>query len=211
MSDEQKVVDTTLDDAGAAAHEEVEPEAGKAASSGVKYDNYLREKRRASNWQSKAEKLEAELEAARQEKLEAEGKLAESNEMLKKRLADAEKKNKEIIGKNVYNSLTAQIQAEAAKLGCVDTSALVRLMDLNSFEVDMDTFQADPELVKAAVEQEKKSKTYLFNRQGPKINTENPNAEFVQKKKSISEMTPEEQTALAKAIDKSEGKTLGWR
>lgn len=181
-----------------------------AAGNTVKYESLLREKRRAASAAAEAERLRAELESERQAKLEAEGNLAESNERLKKQVEELLKSKKQLAGNFAYNSLVSQVEAVAAKLGCVDTEALGKLMDLASVEVDMETFRADQDELKAMIEKQKKTRPYLFNKQGPKINNSNPSAEFVQKKKAIADMTPEEQEALAKAIDKQEGKTLGW-
>jgi hypothetical protein len=182
------------------------PEAGNT----VKYESLLREKRRVASAAAELEKVRAELEHEKQAKLEAEGNLAESNERLKKQVDELSKSKKQLAGNFAYNSLVSQVEAVAAKLGCVDTEALGKLMDLESVEVDMETFRADQEELKAMIESQKKSRPYLFNKQGPKINNSNPSTEFVQKKKSIADMTPEERAELVKAIDKQEGKTLGW-
>lgn len=176
----------------------------------VKYESLLREKRRFAAEKDRADKLALELEDARQAKLEAEGNLAESNERLKKQVEELSRSKKQLAGNFAYNSLVSQVEAEAAKLGCVDTDALSKLMNLKDVEIDMETFRADQEELKAMIEEQKKNRPYLFNKQGPKINNSNPSAEFVQKKKSIADMTPQEQEALAKAIDAQEGKTLGW-
>jgi hypothetical protein len=176
----------------------------------VKYESLLREKRRAASEKQRADMLAAENEHLKQSKLEAEGNLAESNERLKKQVEELSKSKKQLAGNFVKNSLVSQVEAVAAKLGCVDTEALGMLMSLENVEVDMETFRADPEELKAMIEGQKKDRPYLFNKQGPKLNTGNPSAEFNQKKKAVGDMTPEEQDALAKAIDKQEGKTLGW-
>ena len=176
----------------------------------VKYESLLREKRRAASANAELERVKAELESERQAKLEAEGNLAESNERLKKQVDDLTKSNKQLAGNFAYNSLISQVEAEAAKAGCVDATALGKLMDLESVDVDMETFRADSDEIKSMIEQQKKDRPYLFNKKGPQINSSNPSTEFTQKKKSIADMTPEEQDALAKSIDKQEGKTLGW-
>jgi len=174
----------------------------------VKYENFLREKRRAASATAENERLKAELESERQSKLEAEGNLAESNERLKKQVEELTKGKKQLAGNFAYNSLISQVEAVAAKLGCVDTEALGKLMDLKTVEIDMESFKADPEELKSMIEDQKKNRPWLFNKTGPKINSGNPSAEFVQKKKAIADMTPQEQDAMAKQIDAEEGKAL---
>ena len=177
----------------------------------VKYESFLREQRRAATALERAKKAEEKAEALEQAQLEAEGNLAKANEKLKEKVAELTKKNLEIQGASAYQSLSSQVEAEAAKLGCIDANALKKLMDLESINVDVETMQADPQEVIAAIEMQKKDRPYLFQKKGPQINTQNPNAEFVQKKKSVSDMSPEEQQALAREIDRMEGKTLGWK
>ena len=180
-----------------------------SADNTVKYESLLREKRRAASEKQRADMLAAELESERQAKLEAEGNLAESNEGLKKQVEELSKSKKQLAGNFAFNSLVSQVEAVASKLGCVDTEALGKLMNLQEVEVDMETFRADSEELKALIEEQKKSRPYLFNKPGPKINSANPSTEFVQKKKKVGDMTPEEQKALADAIDVQEGKGLG--
>lgn len=181
-----------------------------ASSNSVKYESYLREKRRAQNWQSKSEELETKLAEFEQRALAAEGDKDKLIETLKKQNEELSTKNKAVVGSFAYKALTSQIVAEATKAGCIDTDALVQLMDVKGFEVDPETFNTDSDALKAALEEQKKARPYLFSKAGPKINNSLPTAGGVEKKKSIGEMTPEEQAALIKQIDKMEGKNLGW-
>ena len=213
MGEEIKAGDPAPDTKGIPKVEEIkeQPDAGSPETGNtVKYESLLREQRRRVASDAKAEKLAVENEHLKQAKLEAEGNLAESNERLKKQVEELTKGKKELAGNFAYNSLVSQVEVEAAKLGCIDTEALGQLMDLGSIEVDMETFKADSGELKSAIEQQKKDRPYLFDKKGPKINSSNPSTEFTQNKKDPGQMTVEEQEALARAIDKQEGKTLGW-
>ena len=213
MSDDKKAGSPAPDDKGTPNVKEPkeQPDAGSPdAGNTVKYESLLREQRRRAASDAKVEALESEREELMQAKLEAEGNLAASNERLKKQVAELTMKNKQIQGNAAYSSLVSQVEAEAAKLGCVDADALQKLMDLKDIDVDVTTLKADPQEVIAAIEKQKQDRPYLFQKPGPKINTSNPKTEFHQSKKSIADMTVEEQEALAKEIDKQEGHTLGW-
>jgi len=212
MSEQVKAGSPAPDETGHPDSQESNEQSAQGSPSSdntVKYESLLREKRRAASEKQRADMLALELESERQAKLEAEGNLAESNERLKKQVEELTKGKKQLAGNFAFNSLISQVEAVAAKLGCVDTEALGKLMDLQSIEVDMETFRADQDELKAMIEEQKKSRPYLFSKQGPKINSGNPSTEFVQKKKSIADMTVEEQKALANEIDRQEGRAIG--
>jgi hypothetical protein len=215
MSDEQKAPTGALDNADAVASQENNStEAVSDASDSVKYETYARKKSLADNLAKAKRELEDKVAKLEQEKFEAEGNKDKVIETLKSQVEKLSAEKQEIFGNVTYSSIQSQIEAEASKLGCIDTEALVQLMDMNGFanSVDPQTFKANTDEVRAAIEEQKRNRAYLFSKAGPKINSSSPNAELTQSspKKSIDEMTHEEQIALAKEIDKMEGKTLGW-
>jgi hypothetical protein len=133
------------------------------------------------------------LAQAEQAKLMAEGNKDELINKLKTDLQKLEKTHKETFNSFVYSSLDAQVREEAAKLGCIDPDALVKLADLSQVEVDAKTFKADKTQLSEILESLKKEKTYLFNRSGPKINTQGPGGKIVEKEaKPLKDMTKDE-------------------
>jgi hypothetical protein len=188
-----------------------ELDAATSASDTVKYETYLRKKKLAENERKARIQAEVERSDLQQRLLEAEGKKDEQIQYLKKQIDELSTEKKKLYGNFAYTSLNNQITAEASKLGCVDAEALVRLMDVDTFmdSLDTETFRANPDEIKMAIEKQKKKRAYLFDKQGPKINTSNPNVEFNQKKRLVADMSVDEQQRLAKEIDAMEGKGLG--
>lgn len=91
---------------------------------------------------SREKRLKAELaemqdrmSAIENSKLEAEGKKDELIEKLRKSLSDKDKQLKSTVGNFAYSSVRAQLASQAASMGCVDSNALSKLVDLDSLEV----------------------------------------------------------------------------
>jgi len=168
----------------------------------VSYETY---KKTVAEVKKLKDTLKAQADAlaqAEQAKLMAEGNKDELINKLKSDLQKLEKTHKETFNSFVYSSLDAQVREEAQKLGCIDPDALVKLADLSQVEVDAKTFKADRTQLTEILESLKKEKTYLFNKSGPKINTQGP-GKFVEKEaKPLKDMTKEELWAeLRKAKD----------
>lgn len=214
MSDEKAPTGALEDSATGELREDNQTDAAAGVSDSVKYETYARKKNLADNLAKKTAALEEKLTLLEQEKFAAEGNKDKVIESLKEQVQRLSAEKTEIFGNVTYSSIQSQIEAEASKLGCIDTEALVQLMDLKGFanSVDPETFKANADEIKAAIEEQKRNRNYLFSKSGPKINTSSPDAELTQSNpvKSIEEMSVEEQLKLAKEIDKKEGKTLGW-
>lgn len=168
----------------------------------VSYETY---KKTVAEVKKLKDTLKAQADAlaqAEQAKLMAEGNKDELINKLKSDLQKLEKTHKETFNSFVYSSLDAQVREEAQKLGCIDPDALVKLADLSQVEVDAKTFKADRTQLTEILESLKREKTYLFNKSGPKINTQGP-GKFVEKEaKPLKDMTKEELWAeLRKAKD----------
>lgn len=214
MSEEEKAAAGAPQNPAPGGSEEIESKsnAGSAAEDMVKYETYLRKKNLADNLSAKTKELEDKIAQLENEKFEAEGNKDGIIDNLKKQVESLTGKKNEIVSNFAYASLSSQVEAEAAKLGCVDTSALIKLMDLNEFteNMDTDTFKANSDELKAAVEIQKKEKPYLFSKSGPKINTSNAKTDFTEKKEPVADMSIEDLKQKAKEIDRVEGKNLGW-
>jgi hypothetical protein len=85
------------------------------------------------------------------------------------------------------------VREEAAKIGCIDPDAVVKLADLSSVEVDAKTFRADKTQLVEVLETLRKEKPYLFGKSGPKLNTKTPGgAPPEEKKKAFKDMSQQE-------------------
>lgn len=135
----------------------------------VKYDTYSKVVGHNKKLQSRLEELESRIMQTEQQKLEAEGKKDELIESLRSQLGEREEKLKDVTSTFAYRSVTEQVRAEAAKLGCVDSSALVKLLDLGEVDIDSETFSANSEQIQGLLEQSKQKYPYLFGKPAPKF------------------------------------------
>lgn len=108
--------------------------------------------------------LKAKLEQLEKERLESQGKFQEIAQKEKERAEKLEKDLQQTRAMFAMRSVTSQIESEAARLGCVDTNALIKLLDLNELEVD-DEFKVDGQSLKAVLDRATKEKSYLFQKQ----------------------------------------------
>ena len=167
----------------------------------VSYDTYKKTIAEVKKLKAELKTREEALTNAEQAKLQAEGNKDELINQLKTKLAGLEKTHKETFNNFVYSSLDSQVREEAAKLGCIDPDALVKLADLSSVEVDSKTFKADREQLLGVLEGLKKEKTYLFNKSGPKIHTQSPGGKVAEKEsKAYGDMSQAELWAELKKL-----------
>lgn len=154
------------------------------------------------NKKLKAQALEFQrlAESAQQEKLQAEGK--------KDELIAALKKEKDLLNQKVVGTHSAfasrvihgELKAEAAKYGCVSLEDFVRLVDIDSMEVD-DNYNPDPERVKSLVQEAIKTRPFLFSKAAPNINTKLPNGSQGQEvKEDLTKLSSKELLELAHKI-----------
>jgi hypothetical protein len=171
MSESESPSGTTEATASGATQEkeqETSSTSGADLKDSVAYDTYrkvLSEKKKASE---KLTNLEAELQKMKEERLQLEGKKDEYIDTLKKKLTDLETNHKKAVGTFAYNAVTNALQNEALKHGCIDSDALIKLVDVSSLEVS-DDFKVDGENLKTTIEDLKKSKPYLFSKEAPKF------------------------------------------
>ena len=129
------------------------------------------------NKKLKAQMLETQrqVEIAQQEKLAAEGKKDELIAALQKEKAALSQK---VVGTHsafASRVIHGELKAEAAKYGCVSLDDFVRLVDIDSIEVD-ENYNPEPEKVKSLVQDAIKNRPFLFSKSAPNINTKLPNA-----------------------------------
>ncbi len=130
--------------------------------------------------QSKYAEASERLNVMEQEKLEEQGRDKELIAKLKEQLAEERKKRQEQVGGFVFSSVNAQVKAEADKLGCVDSEALTKLVDLEGLEVDQNTYQVDRDQLKYLMDKAKEERPWLFQKQPPKVATGTPSTPALQ-------------------------------
>ena len=140
----------------------------------VAYETYRRTLSEAKRVKAERDELRERAALLEQQKLESEGNKDELINTLKKQLAEKEKRYKDSVGNYAYQSVKSQIESEAAKLGCVDTDALSKLVNLDVLDIDETTFRAEAEQVKLLIDEVKNQRPYLFSKAGPKLDPHVP-------------------------------------
>lgn len=141
----------------------------------VQYETYRKVVGHNRSLQSRLDELEAKATELEQAKLASEGRKDELIESLKQQLGERDTRLKDVTSTFAYQSVTNQVKAQAAKLGCVDADALTRLMDLSEVEVDNNNFSVNPDQIGALIEQSKQTYPYLFGKPAPKFADGVPN------------------------------------
>ncbi len=139
--------------------------------------------------QKQAEELKTRMEQYEQDKLESEGKIKESNENLKKLLAQSKEEKAKLAQTVQSKVLYSQFAREAEKLGCIDLKMAYGAIDLNDIEVTND-LEFDQEKLKEKLSVLTREKSFLFQK-----NVNMPNDMIPGKgssAKSLDKMTPEE-------------------
>jgi chromosome segregation ATPase len=166
-ADGENVSDDATDD-------QVADDTGGGASKQVSYDTHKKLLSEKKAMQAKLKEFESKLANAENDKLAADGK---KDELIAKYRADLEKvskTHKETLNSFISQSLNAQVETIAAKMGAVDVDAVTKLLDLSDIEVDTGTFKADADSLESAIGELKKAKPYLFNKAAPKVNSKMP-------------------------------------
>lgn len=195
MSKKSDVTSGDKGDAGGEPNDEIEsPDAGGEKGDKVSLETYQKTLKQKKTSDARIKELESALAEKENDKLSLEGK---KDELLAKLKADNDRLSKEqkaTLSNFVFASLENQVRAKAASLGCIDLDAIGKLVDLSDIEVDSKTFKADEKEVASVIEGLKKSKPYLFNKAGPKLNTKMPNGKIVESQggKKLGDLTKEE-------------------
>lgn len=151
------------------------------------------------NKKLKAQMLEQQrlVEAAQQEKLQAEGKKDELIASLKK---EKDALTQKVVGTHssfASRVIHGELKAEAAKFGCVSLEDFVRLVDIDSIEVD-ENYNPDPDKVKSLVQDAIKTRPFLFSKSAPNINNSLPNGHVgSEKKEDLSKLSTAQLLELA--------------
>lgn len=134
----------------------------------VAYETYKKTVAAEKKAKEEARELKAKLQQYEQAELESKGKQAELIDNLRKQIAEENKKRESMLRDFAYQSLNKAVENEAMSQGCVDTEALIKLMDVSAIEVK-DDFTVNTEDVKRAIADIKSKKQYLFEKKVSKI------------------------------------------
>jgi hypothetical protein len=140
----------------------------------VQYETYQKVLAEKKRMQQDREEIAAKLKKFEDKELEAQGKHQELLESLRKDNKDKEDKLSKVVQTFAMKTVESQIIAEAQKHGCLDNEALLKLIDINALEVDMDKMQVNADDLNREMEKVIKARNYLFKKNGPKFNDVTP-------------------------------------
>ena len=152
------------------------------------------------NRQKNAE-LKKQLEEREKSKLADQGQFKELADIWQRKATDSEAKATKLQQAFAVKTIADTLSLEAQKMGCIDTEALVNLIQLDQVPID-DTFNVDKNSVRAMLEDFKKTKPYFFQKQAPKIADAMPAKQQASVSNDLGKMTLAERAALLSQLKK---------
>lgn len=149
---------------------------------------------------ARARDFEAKFNELNEKLLAESGNKDELIKSLKAKLDGESKRAKELFNSYARKSLGAQMRSAALEAGCIDPDAVMSLGDFSNLEVDAQTFEADDNEVKDIINGLKKSKPYLFQKPGPKVNSKLPSGGSVSGRIDANSMSNSEIQALLRTL-----------
>lgn len=166
-------------------------------------DERKRDNARMLEYKAKSEQYE-------QEKLEAEGKWQEIANKEKDRADKVAKELQTERASRAEDKIRTQISRKAKELGCVNTDDLIELMGFEGLDI-VDGYKVSEQSLDMVLGKVKQEKAYLFSKPAPNIQDGTPaNTVSQVKQESAANLSKDELQKRAIAIDKAEGRTLGW-
>mgnify|MGYP003490935441 CR=1 FL=1 len=142
------------------------------------------------NRQKNAE-LKKQLEDREKSKLVDQGQFKELAEIWQRKATESETQANKLKQAFAVKTIADTLSLEAQRMGCIDTDALVNLIQLDQVPID-DTFNVDKDSVKAMLEDFKKTKPYFFQKQSPRIADATPRKVGLATEKSLDNMDAKE-------------------
>jgi hypothetical protein len=143
--------------------------------------------------QAEYETTRAELERLKQQEMEAKGEEKKLIDSLRKQLADRDKDLLDVKTNYTFRSLESSLMAEALRQGCIDTDALIKLIDIKSIEIN-DDLTVNQDDLKRAISDVATKRTWLFKKKVgdvkdgvPRVNKDDLNGKVDFSKLSLSE------------------------
>lgn len=116
--------------------------------------------------------LETRVKEYSEKSLKEQGKFQEAYEATKKDLESERAKRTQEKQAYAYKVVSSQLGTEAAKLGCLNTDALIKLASaeglINDLEVD-ENFEVSQESLKVALDKAQREHHYLFGKPTPSV------------------------------------------
>jgi len=136
-----------------------------ASSDTVAYGTHKKLLAEKKNLQARFEEMEKQFNNMNEDKLTSEGKKDELLEAYKaKNAAQAE-----TINNFAYTSVSKDVLLEAQKMGCVDTTLLMKALDLSVLKNVTGDLTVDGDEVATLLESAKKSYPMLFKKEAPVV------------------------------------------
>jgi len=161
-------------------------------------------KEREKTLQAKLDEAQAKLNNADEEKAKEQGKYKESYEKTKTELAVEKSARQKEKASYAFKIVTGQLAQAAAKVGCIDTEALVKLSGsyglLDDLEPD-DEFNLTEDNVKSVIEQAQSKMPFLFGKAAPKVVDGTSKVVKTDGKKDLSQVSLQDKIRALTAID----------
>lgn len=149
----------------------------------------------------KAADLKRQLEEKDKSKLVEQGQFKELADVYQRQATDYKAQAEKLKQAFAVKTIADTLSLEAQRMGCIDTDALVNLIQLDQVPID-ETFNVDKNSVRAMLEDFKKTKPYFFQKQAPKIADAPPVTQTVSVSNDLSKMTLAERAALLSRLNK---------
>lgn len=130
----------------------------------VDYRTYSKVLTKLKKLESSYKDLEGMAEDLKREKFEAEGNKDEALKSLKDQLRKKDDELSTTRKSYGFKVISSQVESAARTMGCVDTEALMKLMDFSQVMMDED-FNVDDKSLKVALEDTRKKRKWLFETQ----------------------------------------------
>lgn len=144
----------------------------------------------AKKFRQRYAELKSRVDDFENEKLKTEGKKDEMIQKLQTKLKEIESTTKKAATSFAHRLVAKEVEAEAAKRGCIKPQALIKLADLSGIDID-DDFNVDSSSVKALLDKMQKENDFLFKKDPVPPKDGMPSSKG-SKPKAIHEMTSEE-------------------
>jgi len=155
----------------------------------------------AKQSRQKNAELKKQLEEREKSKLADQGQFKELADIWQRKATESEAKATKLQQAFAVKTIADTLSLEAQRMGCIDTDALVNLIQLDQVPID-DTFNVDKNSVRAMLEDFKKTKPYFFQKQAPKIADVSPATQPVNVATDLGKMTLAERAALLSQLNK---------
>lgn len=118
------------------------------------------------------DEIQGKLKTITEEQLKAQGNYQEAFTKTKAELETEREARKRDRGAYAFKVVSSQLETEAAKAGCLNPQALVKIASaeglINDLEVN-EAFEVDQQSLKTAIEKAQKEHHYLFGKQTPSV------------------------------------------